>query len=116
MRQCEMDRVARATSSSVAPAIDSSVSRLEVRLKHASPRDIPSSSDILTASQLSNELSKCRADALSLIAAGDIMLGGRTTPTLVQHGADYPFEAVMPLLRRAPIVLGNLEGPFAKLS
>lgn len=111
-----MDRVSHPTSSEAAPANDSSTQTPAVRLKNAMPQDVPDSVDILTASQLSDELSKCQAGPLSLIAAGDIMLGGRTAPTLAEHGEDYPFEAVMPLLRRAPVVLGNLEGPFAKQS
>src|SRR5262249_56432985 len=51
---------------------------------------------------------------LSLLVAGDTMLGGRTKPSIAEHGMDYPFAAVLPLLRRAPIVVGNLEGPFAQ--
>lgn len=109
-----MDKVSHPTSSEVAPANVSSTQTRAVRLRHAVPQDIPNSVDILTALQLSDELSKSQAGSLSLIAAGDIMLGGRTTSTLSERGEDYPFEAVMPLLQRAPVVLGNLEGPFAK--
>src|SRR5258708_19357944 len=41
------------------------------------------------------------------------MLGGSVKKAVVEFGPDYPFDGVLPLLRRAPIVLGNLEGPFA---
>src|SRR5262249_39645852 len=30
------------------------------------------------------------------------------------NGSNYPFDAVRPLLKRAPIVLANLEGPLAR--
>jgi poly-gamma-glutamate capsule biosynthesis protein CapA/YwtB (metallophosphatase superfamily) len=42
------------------------------------------------------------------------MLGGRAKKAVTEFGPDYPFDAVLPLLRRAPIVLGNLEGPIAE--
>jgi poly-gamma-glutamate capsule biosynthesis protein CapA/YwtB (metallophosphatase superfamily) len=42
------------------------------------------------------------------------MLGGRTRRRIREHGRDYPFSAVLPILQRAPIVLGNLEGPLAQ--
>jgi poly-gamma-glutamate capsule biosynthesis protein CapA/YwtB (metallophosphatase superfamily) len=41
------------------------------------------------------------------------MLGGSARRVLSEMGADYALEAVRPILRRAPIVLGNLEGPLA---
>ena len=53
---------------------------------------------------------------LSLVGGGDIMLGGRSRSIISERGEDYPFEAVRPLLRRAAIVLGNLEGPLAQRS
>ena len=48
------------------------------------------------------------------MVAGDIMLAGRAKSVTREHGTDYPFAAVLPLLRRASIVLGNLEGPLAR--
>src|SRR5258708_38534878 len=42
------------------------------------------------------------------------MLGGSVKKAVVEFGPDCPFDGVLPLLRRAPIVLGNLEGPFAE--
>src|SRR5262249_58635869 len=39
--------------------------------------------------------------------------GGRTTPLIAKYGAEYVFKFVRPLLRRAALVLGNLEGPLA---
>lgn len=51
---------------------------------------------------------------LSLIAAGDIMLSGRARRVIAAQGSDYPFRAARALLRRSPIVMANLEGPFAR--
>ncbi len=42
------------------------------------------------------------------------MLGGRAKKVIAARGADYPFEAVRPLLRRAAIASANLEAPFAR--
>jgi poly-gamma-glutamate capsule biosynthesis protein CapA/YwtB (metallophosphatase superfamily) len=50
----------------------------------------------------------------SVVAVGDIMLGSRARKVIKARGPDYPFEAVLPLLRRAAVVLANLEGPLAR--
>jgi poly-gamma-glutamate capsule biosynthesis protein CapA/YwtB (metallophosphatase superfamily) len=85
-------------------------------LKHVAREDIPDSRDIYTAAALEAELAARPAQDFSLVAVGDIMLGGRARDVLAERGADYSFEAVRPLLRRAPLVLGNLEGPFARIA
>ncbi|HVH08231.1 MAG TPA: CapA family protein [Gemmatimonadales bacterium] len=82
-------------------------------LRHVAREDIPRSEDLVTAPALEAELRRRNEPELSLIAVGDIMLAGRAQPVLGERGPDHPFVAVLPLLRRAPIVLGNLEGPFA---
>ncbi len=83
-------------------------------LKHVALEEIPDPDDLFSQEELEGHLSALGEPPLSIIAAGDIMLGGRTKNVITAHGADYPFEAVLPLLKRAPIVLGNLEGPFAR--
>lgn len=83
-------------------------------LKRVAAEEIPLSHALLSAAGLEALLAEQAGPPLSLIAVGDIMLGGRTRPTLTQHGPDHPFAAVLPLFRRAPIVLGNLEGPLAR--
>ncbi len=83
-------------------------------MKHIAPEEIPASEDLFSREELERHLNALEEPPLSLIAAGDIMLGGRAKAVIAEHGADYPFEAVLPLLRRADIVLGNLEGPFAR--
>ena len=49
------------------------------------------------------------AACVSLLAVGDIMLGGTAEPTLKEFGYDYPFEHTVGLLSGADIAVGNLE-------
>src|SRR5215469_9927848 len=83
-------------------------------VKYVPHEEIPASEDLLLAPALEKLLTENDGPPLSLIATGDIMLGGRSKRIIADHGVDYPLAAVLPLLRRAPIVLGNLEGPFAR--
>ena len=87
---------------------------LEALLKHVSADEIPGSVDLLSGKDLEEQLSALGEPPPSVIVAGDIMLGGRAKKAVAEFGPDYPFDGVLPLLRRAPIVLGNLEGPFAE--
>jgi hypothetical protein len=85
-------------------------------LKHVPARDIPSSEDLFPPEELEDYLDAFHEPPLSVIAVGDTMLGDRATKTLAREGPDYAFLAVRPLLRRAPVVLANLEGPLARES
>ena len=85
-------------------------------LRHVAREDIPDSEDLVTAEALETELRTQSEPDLSLIAVGDIMLAGRAEQVLAERGPDHPFAAVHSLLRRSPIVLGNLEGPFARIA
>src|SRR5882672_2154264 len=87
---------------------------LQVLLKHVSIDEIPSSADLLSRRDLDEQISALGEPPPSVIVAGDIMLGGRARKAVTELGPDYPFDGVLPLLRRAPIVLGNLEGPLAE--
>jgi poly-gamma-glutamate capsule biosynthesis protein CapA/YwtB (metallophosphatase superfamily) len=87
---------------------------LQALLKHVSFDEIPSSADLLSGRALEGQLSAPSEPSPSVIVVGDIMLGGRAKKAVGEFGPDYPFAGVLPLLRRAPIVLGNLEGPFAE--
>jgi poly-gamma-glutamate capsule biosynthesis protein CapA/YwtB (metallophosphatase superfamily) len=89
-------------------------SRMQTLLKFVPAHEIPSSEDLFSAELLESHLAALGVPTLSLIAVGDIMLGGRTRRRIREHGRDYPFSAVLPILQRAPIVLGNLEGPLAQ--
>ena len=51
-------------------------------------------------------------NSITLIAVGDIMLGGTAEEILLENSYDYPFKKVQHLLNDADIVIGNLEGPL----
>lgn len=82
--------------------------------KRVTPKDIPPNEDICSSEDLESFLQVADEPALSVLAVGDIMLGERTKNVIREHGPDYPFAGVVPLLRRSEIVFGNLEGPFAR--
>jgi poly-gamma-glutamate synthesis protein (capsule biosynthesis protein) len=54
------------------------------------------------------------ADTITIAAVGDIMLGHRAEPYLLKDGPGYPFVNVLPVLREAQLVVGNLESPISK--
>jgi poly-gamma-glutamate capsule biosynthesis protein CapA/YwtB (metallophosphatase superfamily) len=89
-------------------------SHMPTLLKFVPPHEIPASEDLFSAEVLEDHLAALGEPALSLIAVGDIMLGGRARRRIKEYGRDYPFGAVLPILQRTPIVLGNLEGPLAQ--
>jgi poly-gamma-glutamate capsule biosynthesis protein CapA/YwtB (metallophosphatase superfamily) len=89
-------------------------SRMQTLLKFVPLHEIPESRDLFSAEVLEDHLAALGEPPLSLIAVGDIMLGGRTRRRIKEYGRDYPFGAVLPILQRTPIVLGNLEGPLAQ--
>ena len=105
------DKTALPLGSSAHPEYES---RMQTLLKFVPAHEIPSSEDLFSAELLESHLAALGEPPLSLIAVGDIMLGGRTRRRIREHGRDYPFSAVLPILQRAPIVLGNLEGPLAQ--
>lgn len=83
-------------------------------LRYVAAEEIPASMDLFSADRLEAHLDALGDAPLSVLAVGDIMVGGRARRRLAQRGADYPFQAILPLLRRGTIVLGNLEAPFAR--
>src|ERR1700674_528103 len=87
---------------------------MQALLKHVTPDEIPKSEDLFSGEALERHLNALGEPPLSLAAGGDIMLGGRTKRAVAEYGPDYPFAAVLPILRRTSLVLGNLEGPFAR--
>lgn len=87
---------------------------MRVLLKYAAPDEIPSSEDLFSGDSLKTYLDGLDDAPYSLIAVGDIMLGGRGKKAIREHGRNYPFAAILPLLQRASIVMGNLEGPLAR--
>jgi poly-gamma-glutamate capsule biosynthesis protein CapA/YwtB (metallophosphatase superfamily) len=53
------------------------------------------------------------AEEITIAAVGDIMLGHRAEPYINREGPGYPFVNVMPVLRQAQLVIGNLESPVS---
>ena len=83
-------------------------------LKHVPLEEVPETADLFPSDELERHLTKISSDSFSLVAVGDIMLGGRSRKFINEFGAKYIFESVRPLFRRAPIGLANLEGPIAR--
>ena len=54
-------------------------------------------------------------NSITIVAVGDIMLGGTAQEILIKEGYDYPFRHVKPLLANADVVIGNLEGPLTSI-
>ena len=95
-----------------APVLDKEhIARLT---RHVLLEEIPASEDLMSAHLIEECLNAAGQGNFDLVAAGDIMLGGRTRPFLEAHGPEYPFAAVQPLLRRSDAVIANLEGPLAR--
>ncbi len=53
-------------------------------------------------------------ETVTIAAVGDIMLGHRAAPFLAKEGPDYYFLNVLPVLRQASFVVGNLECPLSE--
>ncbi len=73
---------------------------------------IASCSDDSQKNQYTQSLPK---NSITIVAVGDIMLGGTAQEVLMKEGYDYPFKHVAPLLDNAEVVLGNLEGPLTSI-
>lgn len=54
-------------------------------------------------------------DHITLVAVGDIMLGGTAEEIMLKNSYDYPFQKTSHLLDNADIVIGNLEGPLTNI-
>ena len=103
----------RSGPSRTAPSESAPGKGLAQILRRIAVDDIPADEDLVAADLLADLLSRSNDHSLSLLAGGDVMLGGRGRKTIEDLGLDYPFAAVRPLLARSPIVMANLEGPFA---
>ena len=83
-------------------------------LKHVPLEEIPETADLFPADELEQHLKQIGCNRFSLVAVGDIMLGGRSRKFIREFGVKYLFGCVRPLLHRAQIGLANLEGPVAR--
>ena len=52
------------------------------------------------------------AGEITIVASGDILLGGSAAQTLERHGFEHAFAATRDILCAADIALGNLEAPL----
>ena len=105
-RMSEEDRRARA---------EKKLAAARVRLaRHVAAEDIPETGDLFARGELGRHLRALDEPPLSVVVVGDTMIGARTTPLIARHGPGYVFKFVRPLLRRAALVLGNLEGPLTR--
>src|SRR3990172_2374478 len=75
----------------------------------ASP-DVPTASPGLTTAAVSP--TPAPPPEITLIAAGDVMLGRSIGEGIVASGTLYPFEFAAPPLREADIAFANLESPI----
>jgi len=100
------------------PPVVFSELRIQKSIQPISGKDkkaiIPESDELITREELETRLTINQSGPFSLIAVGDIMPGERMNHPIRKFGPDYPFYSVYPIFRRSCIVLGNLEGPFAK--
>ena len=51
-------------------------------------------------------------DSLSIVAVGDIMMGGSALSFIQKKGSDYPFDSTRAIVNSADITFANLEAPF----
>ncbi len=52
--------------------------------------------------------------SITLVATGDLLLGGSAEATVNKHGYDYPFRDIADILRSADIAMANLEAPLTR--
>jgi poly-gamma-glutamate capsule biosynthesis protein CapA/YwtB (metallophosphatase superfamily) len=81
-------------------------------LRHVPAAEIPATHDLFEPEDLETVVRTGNL-SYSLVTVGDVMLGERSESLIEEHGATYPFRSVLPLLKTAPYVFGNLEGPLA---
>ena len=102
------------------PIFNLSEERIQKSIQHVITKDkkaiIPQMEEILSREELENCLITNRLGPFSLTAVGDIMLGERMNHTINKFGPEYPFYSTYPIFRRSSVVLGNLEGPFARVA
>lgn len=68
---------------------------------------------LVAASAFSAAAAERSPDEITIAAVGDIMPGHRAEPWIIREGPLYPFAYVLPVLRGADLVVGNLECPLS---
>lgn len=78
-----------------------------------SPSPTPEASPTPTAtSEPRPDVTVPSTSTITVAAVGDLMFARDVTDLMLEHGAEYPFERVLPLFQGADLLLGNLEGTF----
>ena len=49
------------------------------------------------------------SDTATFGAVGDVDLSRKGAAPIIEHGFDWPFERMMPILRQADVLFGNME-------
>lgn len=116
---CEktLNRLARpAVSASVKSAAEDATICEQMALIRTRCNDaiIPVDEEMLLPDALATQLRD--TPPYDLVAVGDVMPGARARRLINKNGPDYSLAWVAPLLRKAPNVMGNLEGPFARIA
>lgn len=52
--------------------------------------------------------------SITLVAVGDLLLGGSAEESVNKHGFDYPFSDISAILQSADIAMANLEAPLTR--
>jgi poly-gamma-glutamate capsule biosynthesis protein CapA/YwtB (metallophosphatase superfamily) len=97
-----------------APSVSVSMTTVSRALPRIAPDQYPANEDLFSAEALREYLDRHGEPAPSVLSVGDIMLGDRAKKAIDREGPDYPFREMMPLLGSSAMVVGNLEGPFAR--
>lgn len=77
---------------------------------------IPEDDELIHPDDLEARLRGEGNASYDLAAVGDVMTGMRMRHRIRRHGHDYAFAWVKPVLQRAAVFVGNLEGPFADVA
>lgn len=68
---------------------------------------------VYSAEELPAEFTSEEASLHTIVFTGDIMPWDRTKELIQRHGGQYPYNGVLPILQKADLTVGNLEGPVA---
>lgn len=95
------------------PVIQEHVSAIRERFPEAI---IPRDGELVHPDDMEFRLRETGDACYDLAAVGDVMTGMRMRHRIRKYGQDYAFAWVRPILQRATVVVGNLEGPFAEVA
>ena len=68
---------------------------------------------VYSAEEFPAEFTNEEASRHTIVFTGDIMPWDRTKELIRRHGGQYPYSGVLPILQKADLTVGNLEGSVA---